>query len=171
MNHGKSSSTRPAKNGKINGVLWTRLASSRRVSRSQTAVARRPHKMLSDPAVALLWNHDHEIFFYVHMYRVLSLAFCSALAFCLSISNTILITMEPPKISPLILASFLGFTSLPFRFLISGSSLWRSIIFPVLSSLCSLYTLLLVFGPGLILPCISSVVLFIPFLSFYEEGV
>lgn len=54
------------------------------------------------------------------MYRVLSLAFCSALAFCLSISNTILITMEPPKISPLILASFLGFTSLPFRFLISG---------------------------------------------------
>ena len=27
---------------------------------------------------------------------------------------------NPPKISPLILASFLGFTSLPFRFLISG---------------------------------------------------
>lgn len=57
--------------------------------------------------------------FYVHMYRVLSLAFCSALAFVFLFPIPF-ITMEPPRISPLILASFLRFTSLPFRFEISG---------------------------------------------------
>lgn len=50
-----------------------------------------------------------------------------------------------------------------------GFSTWRSIIFPVLLSLCSLYTLLLVFGLCLFLPCISSVVLFIPFLSIMRR--
>lgn len=53
--------------------------------------------------------------FYVHMYRVHSLAFCSALAFVFLFPIPF-ITMEPPDISPLILASFLGFMSFPFRF-------------------------------------------------------
>lgn len=57
--------------------------------------------------------------FYVHMYRVLSLGFCSALAFVFLFPIPF-ITMGPPDISPLILASFLGFMSLPFRFEISG---------------------------------------------------
>ena len=65
--------------------------------------------MLPDPAVALLWNHDHEIFFYLHRYRVLSLvAFSSALAFVFPIPfNTINSSQRNPR-SPHLSSSYLS---------------------------------------------------------------
>lgn len=115
--------------------------------------------MLPDPAVALLWNHDHEIFVYLHRYRVLSLvAFSSALAFVFPIPFTTpeVLTSHPHTFS-WIYASSISIS--PSR----GFPVWWSII-PVLFSSCSPYTMLLVFEPCMILPCISSLGLFLPLI-------
>ena len=81
-------------------------------------MARRLRNVLSDPAVALLWHHDHEMFFYLHKYCVLSLDYFLLTGVCLSLIP--FITREPPSLSSLILTLFLEFTPRPLRIKISG---------------------------------------------------
>lgn len=96
------------------------------------------------------------------------IAFCSALAFVFS-SLIPFITREPPKFSPLFLTALLGFTLLPFRFKISGV-LCLAVHYLCCPFFVQSLPIAALFGACLVLPCISSVVLFIPFLSIHEGG-
>lgn len=82
-------------------------------------MARRPRNVLSDPALALLWNHDHEMFSYLHKYCVLSLNCFLLTGVCLSLIP--FITREPSNISPLILTPFLDFHLFHFESKSRGS--------------------------------------------------
>lgn len=109
------------------------------------------------------------MFSYLHKYCVLSLNCFLLTGVCLSLIP--FITREPSNISPLILTPFLDFHLFHFESKSRGFPSWRSIILPsCLFFICSLYQLLLFFEPCLILPCISSLVLSIPFIPIYEDG-
>lgn len=83
-------------------------------------MARRPRNVLSDPALALLWNHDHEMFSYLHKYCVLSQNCFLLTGVCLSLIP--FITREPSNISPLTSHphTFPRFSPFPLRIKISG---------------------------------------------------
>ena len=105
---------------------------------SQDPRLRRQDSLISlpDPAVALLWNHDHEIFFYLHKYCVFLVFafFCTGVRVSDTIPCHQFITKEPPEI----LTSHPHTFSRIYASSISisqsrGSSVWRFVILPVVS--------------------------------------